>query len=107
MIASRPDDISLCARLHDLFLPFHSTLSLIDSALNKVKGYMEENFQGRGLALLTQIKDHAGRIEPSDKTFPAAVRKMMKTTNGIFLLPIRERKECCTGLIDTISGGYI
>ena len=103
-IASRPDDISLCAGIYDVFLPFHSTLSFIDSALNKVKAHMEENFQGRGLALLTQIKDHARGIEPSDKTFPAAVRKMMKTANGIFSLPIGERKECCTGLIRFLEG---
>ena len=47
-IASRPDDIALTAGLYDVFLPFYSTLSFIDSALDTVKGQLEEIFLSTG-----------------------------------------------------------
>jgi len=103
-IASRPDDISLWAGFYDVFAPFYSRLSFIDSALNMVKSHMEDIFPGRGLTLLIQIKDHAKGIESTDKSFPAAIREMIKTANAIPSLPMRDRRGCCAGLIQYLAG---
>jgi len=102
-IASRPDDISLSAGFYDVFLPFYSTLSFIDSALNTVKGHTEEIFSGRGLTLLIQIKDHARGIKSTNKSFPAAIREMIKAANAIPSLSMRDRNECCAGLIQYLT----
>jgi U3 small nucleolar RNA-associated protein 6 len=102
-IASRPDDISLTAGFYDVFLPFYSTLPFIDSALDTVKGHMEEIFSGRGLTLLIQIKDHARGIESTDKSFPAAIREMIKTATAIPSLLLRDREECCAGLTEYLT----
>lgn len=98
-ITSRPDDINLVAGFYDIFVPFHSGLSFIDSALEKVRKHLEEKFDGRGKTLLVQIKDQFRGVEPTDKQFPAAMREMMKMANAIPKLQVKERKECCSGLL--------
>lgn len=98
-IASRPDDVSLVTGFYDVFLPFYSGLSFIDSALETVRKHLEENFDGQGKILLIQIKDQARGIEVTDKRFPGAIREMMKMANRIPTLQMKERKECCSGLL--------
>ena len=102
-IASRPDDISLVVGFYDMFVSFYSGLSFTDSALETVKGRLMEYFPGRGKTLLIQIKDHARGIEATDKRFPAAIREMMKTASAVPKLPLKERKDCCTGLSDYLE----
>ena len=102
-IASRPDDISLVAGFYDIFASFYSGLSFIDSALDTVKGRLIDHFSGRGTTLLIQIKDHARGIGVTDKRFPAAIREMMKTANAVSKLPLKERRDCCTGLSEYLE----
>lgn len=102
-IASQPDDISLVAGFYEIYVSFYSGLSFIDSALETVKGRLVEYFPGRGKTLLIQIKDHARGIEATDKRFPVAIREMMKTANAVPKLPLKERRECCTGLSEYLE----
>ena len=102
-IASRPDDVSLVAGFYDVFLSFYSGLSFIDSALDTVKGQLMEYFPGRGKTFLIQIKDHTRGIEVTDKRFPAAIREMMRTANAVPKLPLKERRECCIGLLEYLE----
>lgn len=102
-ITSRPNDISLVAGFYDVFFPFYSGLSFIDSALETVRNYLEEHFGGRGKTILVQVRDQARGIGPTDKRFPGAIREMMKIANTIPELPVKERKECCSGLLQYLE----
>ena len=64
---------------------------------------MEEIFSGRGLTLLIQIKDHARGIESTDKSFPAAIREMIKTATAIPSLLLRDWVECCARLTEYLT----
>jgi U3 small nucleolar RNA-associated protein 6 len=97
-ITSRFDDISLAAGFYDVFAPFHSKLSFIDSSLATVKNHLEEVFRGRGKTLVVQVKYHARGITPLDKRFPGALREMMKTASVVDTIPVREQKEFREGL---------
>lgn len=98
-IESRPDDILLLAGFYDVFTPFYSGLTFINSSLETVKTRLVEEFPGRGKTLFVQIRDHARGVDPTDIKFPSSLREMMKTANQIPLLPFKERKICCSDLL--------
>jgi U3 small nucleolar RNA-associated protein 6 len=102
-ISTRPEDIALAAGFYDAFTPFHASLQFIDGALDKVKSHMEDKFPGRGRTILLQIKDHARGVVVSDAKFPSVLRTMMATANAIPSLTLRERRDCCVGLISYLD----
>jgi U3 small nucleolar RNA-associated protein 6 len=102
-ISTRPEDIALAAGFYDAFAPFHTSLQFINAALDKVKAHMEDKFPGRGRTVLIQIKDHARGIALADAKFPGILRTMMTTANTIPSLTLRERRDCCVGLISYLD----
>ena len=102
-IASRPDDISLLVGFYDVFVQFYPTLRFAELALNTVKQYLVEKFPGHGKTLLIQIRDQVRGVKPTDRQYPAAFRRMMKTAAAIPTLSVKERKQCCMGLLQYLD----
>jgi hypothetical protein len=50
-----------------------------------------------------QIKDHARGIESTDKSYPAAIREMIKTATAIPSLLLRDWVECCARLTEYLT----